>query len=150
MGFGRWLEACKAAYEWLMGDASSAYASFIGEHECWLRMMSTPARWPFRGLLRQFLENALWPDLYPHRSWCDTRWAGSEHHRRSPKASFLVKVTSSIVEYGSSMELLQFHYDRDILAKLTGKARAARAPALARGSRRLLRTCSRGRRPRSP
>lgn len=47
-------------------------------------------RLPLEFLTTKFLETALWPDLYPFDSWCDSYWAGSEHAYQSPRASYLV------------------------------------------------------------
>lgn len=105
----------------------SEYASFIHEHNAWLDSGDrTTPRLPFKYLGTLYLENALWPDLYPFRSYCDSRWNASDVKMRSAKASFLVKCCSSIVDYGSSFELLQFHYDRWILNKFRGRDAASK------------------------
>ena len=113
------------AFAYLMSSEQSAYKDFVAEHRTWLRG-SSQVRLPFFFLLRRYIENALWPDLYPFKTWCDTLWAGSEYPRHSVKASFLVKVTSSVCDYAASWELLHFQYDRWILSKFTGRAAMAK------------------------
>ena len=56
------------------------------------------------------IECALWPHLYPRRSWCETTLKGNTS-RLSIKVAFLIKVFSSILDYALDFELLQFHYD---------------------------------------
>ena len=55
---------------------------------------------------RPYLENALWPIKNASMEFCDSKWV-QEDGQKSPKASFLVKVTSSIVDDGTRCELVQ-------------------------------------------
>ena len=119
-------EAALCAFEYLLSCEGSAYKDFWGQHEAWLRGDRVQRFLPFSFLLTPYLECALWADLYPSRDYCDTRWATSLTPAKSVKASFLVKCRSSIVDYGASFELLQFHYDRWVLSKFTGRAFATR------------------------
>jgi hypothetical protein len=120
----------EAAFGYLMGSASSAYASFVLEHRKHLRSTGVQNRLPMNFLLRRYLECALWPDLYPFKSWCDSACSGSEARMLSPKASFLLKVLSSVADYAESFEILQFQYDRSIFSVFTGRAVASKGLAL--------------------
>ena len=71
------------------------------------------------------IECALWPSLYPYRSWCDTVVAGSQT-RASQKMSFITKVLSCIPCYSLEFELLHFHYDKWIFKTVTGAITTAR------------------------
>ena len=54
------------------------------------------------------IECALWPVLYPFTSWCESILVNSS----SILTSFRCKILSNIVDYNSTFELVQFHYDR--------------------------------------
>ena len=56
-----------AAYTCLMHTADSAYREFIAEHNAWLTGDRVRSRLPVQYILTKYLENALWPDLYPFR-----------------------------------------------------------------------------------
>ena len=123
-------ERAEAAYEYLMLNKKSAYHIYIREHEEWLRHGNSSENWQMNRICDKHLECAVWPDLYNFASWCDSNFAGKEETIRSPKASFLVKAFSSIVDYGCDYELLQFHYDRWIWSKFTARSAVAKGIAL--------------------
>ena len=54
------------------------------------------------------IECALWPVLYPFTSWCESILDNCS----SILTSFRCKILSNIVDYNSTFELVQFHYDR--------------------------------------
>lgn len=68
------------AYDFLMEHSLSAYRDFIAKHEAALKTLSeegkTPNRMnlslPTKYIAEIHIECALWPHLYPYRSWCDS------------------------------------------------------------------------------
>ena len=73
----------------------------------------------------QGIECALWPNLYPFTSWCESVISGSQS-RESSKKSFWYKVQSSILDYSLDFDLLLFHYDRWLFKTVTGAITTAR------------------------
>ena len=79
-------------------------------------------------LLEVGVEAAIWPDLYHTDEMLDTRWAGREQQHMSVKRSFLVKVQSGVLDYGHEFAVVQYHYDRSLLARFCGRDRFAPVP----------------------
>ena len=71
------------------------------------------------------IECALWPNLYPFTSWCESVLDGNKE-RMSTKISFYTKVFSSILDYSTLYELLQFHYDFWLFKTVSGAISSAR------------------------
>ena len=59
---------------------------------------------------RKGIKCALWPDLYPLTSWCETV-LDDRISRLSTKVSFWNKRCSEIADYSMNHELLHFNYD---------------------------------------
>ena len=57
-----------------------------------------------------WLECALFPDLYPFTSWCDTFVLVSSRH--SVKESLCAKMSSAFIDHAADHRLHQFHFDR--------------------------------------
>ena len=79
--------ATRAAYDYLMGAADSAYASFIERHEQFLAKHGKHAglkrrRRPLRSMEEEGLECCLWPHLYWHRNLCETVARAAHESRR--------------------------------------------------------------------
>ena len=119
-----------SAYEFLMASGDSEYAAFVHQHDGVL-LCDGCLDVPRMFILKPYLENALFPDLYWCRSWCDSRWSAHPSGRRSCKASFLVKVFSPVLDYTTDKELLQWQYDRWVLSKFTGRWQATKTKGLA-------------------
>ena len=99
---------CISAYEFLMSHEESAYAKFVN-------VIETSFEESKRFNVYDFTQNvgvecALWPNLYPNFSFCETSLSGQES-RVNSKIAFMTKVFSQISDYGTSFELLQIHYD---------------------------------------
>lgn len=119
---------CMRAYEFLMKH-SAEYRAFIGQQDEEINAGRAGRALSTWTLLQEHIECALWPDLYWCAAWTDTRW-GEERQHASVKRSFLTKVRSPVLDYGLCWDLLQFHYDRDVLAKFTARDRLTRGLSL--------------------
>ncbi len=64
----------------------------------------------------QGIEYALWPNLYPFSTWCESNISDSGS-RLSMKVSFDTKLLSEILDYALHYDLLQFQYDRSLDTK---------------------------------
>jgi hypothetical protein len=73
----------------------------------------------------QGIECALWPNLYPYTSWCESIVSDSGS-RLSSKVSFNAKLHSEIIDYAMHFELLQFQYDRWLYKTVSGAINTAR------------------------
>ena len=73
----------------------------------------------------RFVECCLWPHLYPTRNWCETGLEG-QSSRLSTKISFLHKVQSTILDYGTDYDLLHFHYDLWLFKTVSGALTSCR------------------------
>ena len=71
------------------------------------------------------IECALWPNLYPFKSWCDSGMEGHES-RLSCKRSFWIKLCSEIIDFSTDFELLQYQYDRWLFKTVSGAISTAR------------------------
>ena len=72
------------------------------------------------------VECALWPNLYAHLSFCETFLNGQQNRARTTKIAFMTKVFGEIADYGTSFELLQFHYDIWLFKTASGAITTAR------------------------
>lgn len=117
------------AFDYLM-SRSSTYRGWVLKHREALssglgdRYIS---QWE---LLSVGIEAAIWPDLFWEDSLLDSRWHGAEQKFASVKQSFVVKLRSPVLDYSLDFPLLQFNYDRAILAKFTGRCAVAQGLSL--------------------
>ena len=70
---------CLSAYDYLTTSDASAYAFWIHKHNTARRQHLQIDTWtvtnrslPAKILLEPYLENCLWPQLYPFKHWCDS------------------------------------------------------------------------------
>ena len=105
------------AYNFLMNEAQSSYEDFVQQREQSLAVGHRFNMYDYQQ--RRYVECCLWPNLYPTREWCETPLDGINSHL-SLKVSFLVKVNSSIADYGLNDELLHFHYNLWIFKTISG------------------------------
>lgn len=112
-----------AVYQFLMSSEDSAYNHFVSKRQRCIRKETTLNLYVSKE--SKGIECALWPHLYPNKSWCETVIEGN-HSRLSTKVSFFIKVFSSIFDYGVDFELLQFHYDLWLFKTVSGAISAAR------------------------
>ena len=89
------------------------------------------------------IECALWPNLYPFTSWCESTISRKET-RLSSKIAFCTKLFSEVVDYALHFELIQWQYDRALYKVVSGAINAARfskcSPARALDSKPFLPT----------
>ena len=102
------------AHDFLVDCADSAYGDFIQQH-----MQHRGELAPYDGIVMKYVENALWPDLYPFRTWCDSCFVGEGF--QSAKASFMAKAWSAVLDYAQDLGLAQFTYDRWIYCLVTSR-----------------------------
>jgi hypothetical protein len=113
------------AYEWLL-EHSSIYRAWVEAHTA--HLASGHEHWlSYNVLLRPLIECAVWPHLYWKRTWCESNLYAEDDWRpmslakqlmdnkRSMKASFALKLRCPIIDYGASVSLIQFQFDRFIL-----------------------------------
>ena len=101
-------ERVQRAYNFLMASEESCYSQFINMRELQVSNEKRPNLYNLSEM--KGIECALWPNLYPFTSWCESILDGNEQ-RLSTKISFYTKVLSSILDYSTVYELLQFHYN---------------------------------------
>ena len=101
-------EGVQRAYNFLMASEESCYSQFINMRELQVSNEKRPNLYNLSEM--KGIECALWPNLYPFTSWCESILDGNEQ-RLSTKISFYTKVLSSILDYSTVYELLQFHYN---------------------------------------
>lgn len=112
----------KRAYRFLMQYNGSAFREFDkqrGQQESYGSLL------PFDAIQWPHIENSLFPDLYPHRSWCDSVWLEKDEQYASSKASFIAKAYSAVLDYAYDFTLVQFVYDRWIWRTITSAQNAA-------------------------
>ena len=114
---------CISAYEFLMSHEESAYAKFMNLRETSFEESKMFNVYDFTQNVG--VECALWPNLYPNFSFCETSLSGQEN-RASSKIAFMTKVFSQISDYGTSFELLQFHDDIWLFKTVSGAITTAR------------------------
>ena len=108
---------CQAVYDYLMSSLSSSYlkyhamrAEIIYKH----KEPSVFAMYTWEGI-----ECALWPQLYPFTTWCESIHDGCTS-RKSSKVSFITKCLCAIVDYCLDFDLLQCIFDRWLYKTITG------------------------------
>ena len=114
---------CRQAYKFLMKICASSYKLFIHKHQNALETNNKINLYDYTNI--EGIECCLWPNLYPYTSWCETTLKGNES-RQSSKIAFITKLFSNIVDYGTTYDLLQFHYDMWIFKTVTGAISSAR------------------------
>lgn len=116
-------EKCLNAYSYLMSNDASTYAKFVQLRECEITKNERFNVYDFN--FNTGIECALWPNLYPTLEFCETYISATQKHA-SLKISFLKKVFSEICDYGTSFELLLFHYDLWVFKTVSGAITTAR------------------------
>lgn len=116
-------QKCRVAYEYLMSSNESSYAHFVNLRQEILENESTLN--PFNFSLTVGIECALWPNLYPFTSWCESTLSGKQT-RLSGKVSFCAKLFSEIADYALHFDLLQWQYDRALYKVVSGAINTAR------------------------
>ena len=114
---------CAIAYQFLMSSEDSAYSNFVLMRESALRSNKKFNVYDLE--MSRYVENCLWPHLYPFRRWCETAVDGSAD-RLSSKIAFMKKMTSCITDYALSFELLHFHYDLWLFKTVSGAVSVGR------------------------
>ena len=110
------------AYEFLRSEPASAYDAWVRKLEEKLRGGNGGRSLGALALLQPFVECALFPDLYPFRSWCESVCHGKGARHRSAKQAFLAKLCGPLVDYALDYELIQFQFDRWVLAYFTSRS----------------------------
>lgn len=114
---------CLNAYNYLMDEPRSSYRSFVEQRD---RLGNAPPRINvYDQSENKYIECCLWPHLYPTRESCETALDG-RGSRLSTKMSFMKKVHSCIVDYGTTYELLHFHYDLWLFKTVSGALSSGR------------------------
>lgn len=116
-------EICSNAFHYLKGSRLSSYSSFLDMRETFLREQRQPT--VFDVFKWKGIECALWPNIYPFTSWCESIHDGVES-RKSSKKSFLTKCFSPVLDYSFNFSLLQFVFDRWIFKTVTGAINSAK------------------------
>ena len=111
---------CQNAYMYLQSRGDSSYKKWCAEHTAQLSQGHGGKALSWIRMLEPCLEACLWPNLYWKDSICDSRFRG-DSLKTSCRKSFMAKLTSGILDYSMSYELLQFMYDMHLLAHLSGK-----------------------------
>ena len=104
------------AYVYLLDAPRCSYRIFDGKAEA---HQDDVGYLPYAFIMERCLETALFPDLYPYDDWCDSMHSGEDTGRRSPKASYMAKVSSAVLDYGRERRLAQITYDRWIWQTVT-------------------------------
>lgn len=116
-------EKCRVAYDWLMANSESRYKDFVNNRE---HAIANNCVFNFYDHnQRQGIECALWPNLYPYSTWCESILDGRQN-RVSSKVSYMIKVNSEIADYSMNHELLHFHYDLWLWQTVSGAIATAR------------------------
>ena len=114
---------CENAYNYLITCDTSKYAHFVALRQKFIEENSELNFFNFRDT--EGIECALWPNLFPYTSWCESVISDSGS-RLSTKVSFITKLHSEIIDYGLHFELRQFQYDRWLCKTVTGAINTAR------------------------
>ena len=114
---------CIKAYDFLMQNELSSYKTYVEMRETEINESKRFNVYDFSKNVG--IECALWPNLYPTIDFCETSLTGRSD-RASTKAAFMVKAFSQISDYGTSFELLQFHYDLWVFKTVSGAITTAR------------------------
>lgn len=116
-------ERCKNAYNYLISSEESKYSHFVHLRDHISEQDRTLNLFNFKDT--EGIECALWPNLYPFTSWCESM-SFDNGSRLSSKVAFCKKLFSEILDYGLHFELLQFQYDRWVYRTVTGAINTAR------------------------
>ena len=141
--------AAKSAHECLLSMPGSAYKAWVQAHTEFLNREISKGtdfqtdvgkrqlRTSLGMILEPYMETALWPHLYPLKEFCEShQYANMDWKpftkatkldnatRQSAKAQFAAKLTSDIVDYGASYELLQFQFDRHVFRTILGSQKS--------------------------
>ena len=114
---------CESAYNYLITSDTSKHAHFVALRQKLIEENSDLNVLNFRDT--EGIECALWPNLYPYTSWCESVISDARS-RLSRKVSFITKLYSEIIDYALDFELLQFQYDRWLYKTVTGAINTAR------------------------
>ena len=98
-------QKCRIAYNYLIASNHSSYSHFVHLREELLQNQHTFNCFDFE--ITAGIECALWPNLYPFTSWCESTICGKDS-RQSSKIAFCTKLFSEIVDYGLHFDLLQW------------------------------------------
>ena len=114
---------CLEAYAHLMNEPRSSYREFVEKRD---ELTNSQKKFNvYDPAESRFVECCLWPHLYPTRNWCETGLEG-QSSRLSTKISFLHKVQSTILDYGTDYDLLHFHYDLWLFKTVSGALTSCR------------------------
>ena len=106
-----------------MANNESRYKDFVNNRE---HAIANNYRFNFYDHnQRQGIECALWPNLYPYSTWCESILDGRQN-RVSSKVSYMIKGNSEIADYSMNHELLHFHYDLWLWQTVSGAIATAR------------------------
>ena len=114
---------CQNAYVYLMQNSGSSYSHFVELREQIVGQSRSLNLFNFKDT--QGIECALWPNLYPFTTWCESSISDSGS-RLSSKASFNAKLFSEILDYSLDYDVLQFQYDRWLYKTVSGAINTAR------------------------
>ena len=114
---------CQNAYDYLMASDTSAYSHFVQLRDKVLDENTSLNLFNFKQT--EGIECALWPNLYPFTTWCDSKFSDGGS-RLSSKVSFNFKLFSEILDYSLDFHLLQFQYDRWLYKTVSGAINTAR------------------------
>lgn len=116
-------QMCCVAYQYLMLCSNSSYVHFVNLREEILQNEGTLNCFDFSVTVG--IECALWPNLYPFTSWCESTLSGKQT-RLSSKIAFSTKLFSEIADYALHFDLLQWQYDRALYKVVRGAINTAR------------------------
>ena len=114
---------CRRAYEHLIRSPNTHYSHFVSLREQIQEENSDINTFDFS--VTAGIECALWPNIYPFSSWCESLICGQDS-RLSMKAAFCTKLFSEIQDYLLHFDLLQWHYDRTLYKIVSGAINTAR------------------------
>lgn len=116
-------EKCLSAYRYLIKSENSKYSDFVTlRNELHI---SDSTFYCFNWEQTNGVECALWPNLYPFTSWCESTLCGGTS-RLSSKVAFCHKLFSEISDYGLNFDLLQWQYDRSMYKIVSGAINTGR------------------------
>ena len=108
---------CMRALQFLLASPNSSYKKFFDIRNDLVTQGKEPNIFDVYKWVG--IECAIWPNIYPFTSWCESIHDGGEH-RRSSKISFIAKCFSPLLDYSLNFELLQFVFDRWLYKTVTG------------------------------
>lgn len=90
---------CLRAYNHLMKTKESSYSKFVAQREAALPSSRGINLYHYQD--GDAIECALWPNLYPYTSWCESVVKG-QTTRESSKVAFMKKLLSEVIDYNLS------------------------------------------------